>query len=172
MWALLCPAKVPALFPEAVSLRRFQLLLFFLELVYIFLELFFYSSFMLVLFEIPRCWMCFYNYMTLSRCMMNVFMVWIVVGAAGSIFNMFTIGLSGLVNLILFPAQLALMFLTGYLLWFKIGTYVAAKKEYEKGIKKGGPKAAEESGNLQAKINVDGVEVPVNVNTKDIKIKI
>merc|ERR1712032_126515 len=130
--ACLCPAKkAPAEFKEAQSLRRMWVVLFLLEIVYIFLDLFFYSSFYLAIFELPRLWMCYYNYVTLSRCMMNVFMFYIVVGGVGSVFSFLTIGMSGLINMIIFPVQLALMVLTGYILWFKIGAYVKAKKEFE-----------------------------------------
>ena len=136
--ACLCPSnKAPAEFPEARSLRNFWVLLFFLECVYIFLDLFFYESPYLALFEIPRCWMCYFNYVTLSRCMMNVFMFWIVIGGLGSVLSIFTIGLSGIVNLILFPAQLCLMVFTGYILWFKIGKYIKARNEYESDKKSG-----------------------------------
>ena len=102
--ACLCPSKrAPADFPEAKSLRNFQLILFFLEIVYIFFDLFFYGSVYLALFEIPRCWMCYYNFVTLSRCMMNVFMFYIIIGGVFSVLSIFTIGLSSTVNMILFP---------------------------------------------------------------------
>ena len=92
---------------------------------------------MIVFFEIPRAWLCYYNFVTLSRCMMNVYMVWIIVGAALNVMSIFTIGLGGMINFILFPTQLVVMFFTGYVLWFKIGKYVEAKREYEKGRRSG-----------------------------------
>jgi hypothetical protein len=105
----LCPShKVPADFPEAVSIRRFQILLMFLEIVYIVLDVVVYGSWYMALFEVPRLWMCYYNFMTLSLCMMNVFMIYIVVGAVGSTLSIFTIGLTGgvlgIFNYVIFPA--------------------------------------------------------------------
>merc|ERR1712054_644715 len=106
---------------------------------------------------------------------MNVFMFWIVLGGVGSVLSIFTIGLSGMVNMIIFPLQLALMVLTGYILWFKIGKYVAAKKEHDKKMKKGGPVADDEDAlNMKGHMDVNGVDVPVDIKAKggNINIKI
>ena len=119
--------------------------------------------------------MCYYNYVTLSRCMMNVFMFWIVLGGVGSVLSIFTIGLSGLVNMIIFPLQLALMVLTGYILWFKIGKYIAAKKVHDRETKKGGPVSEQPNDgyDMKAKIDVNGVDVPVKIHGgKDGNIQI
>ena len=73
-------------------------------------------------FEIPRLWLCYYSYVTLNKCGIYIYMIWVVVGAALSVFYVLQIEL-GLVNLLTFIAQLVLMAYTGYLLWFKMIEY-------------------------------------------------
>ena len=98
----------------------------------------------MAIFEIPRLWMCYYNYMTLSLCMMNVFMIYIVVGAGLSVFSVISL-MGNILNAALFMGQLALMVFTGYALWFKIGSYRAALNEYKKTGKKSSDKKDEET---------------------------
>ena len=163
---------VPAEIPEATSIRRFQLLLMFLEIVYIVLDVVVYGSWYMALFEVPRLWMCYYNFMTLSLCMMNVFMVYIVIGAVGSTLSIFTIGLTGgvlgIFNYFIFPAQLCLMVFTGYKLWFKIGEYRAALKDHKKGVTKGDKKGKDEEKGMHLKANIGGQDVDVPL--KGVKV--
>ena len=136
MLKCLFPTKLaPAEFPEAKSLRKFQMLLLLLEFLYIFNDVYFFGSVYMAIFEVPRAWMCYYNFITLNRCLMNVYMVYVVIGATFSIFSILTVGFSGVLNLILFPAQLALMVFTAYLLWFKLDAYTKGKQAYNQGLK-------------------------------------
>ena len=113
--------KVPATFLAAEKLRSYMILLFLLEIVYICLELFVYGQWTMILYEIPRCWLCYYGYMTLSLCCCYIYMVWVVIGAVLSVLSVFSVGLhGGLLALILFPTQLVVMCFSGYMLWFKI----------------------------------------------------
>ena len=145
----LCPTKfTPAEFPEGKSLRRFQLLLLLLEIIYIFNDIYFFASPQMALFEVPRAWMCYYNFITLNRCMMNFYMVYVAVGAAMSVLSILTVGFSGMFNLILLPAQLGLMIFTAYLLWFKIEEFVKGREAWKRGDTK---KTEEPTGEAETK---------------------
>ena len=141
MMACLFPThKADAPFKEAKSLRNFLLMLIFLEICYICLEIFLYGSITMALFEIPRCWLCYFSYMTLGKCGIYFYMVWVVVGAGLSVFYVLQIKLS-LVSLICFPCQLLLMAYTGYLLWFKLIEYNQGQARYAQELKNGPPKS-------------------------------
>ena len=120
MQCLFPTKKTPADFKEGTALRGYIILLGLMHILFIVAEIWIYDSFYLALFELVRLWLCYYCYITLGRIPINIYMIYLVVGAGLGIFSVLST-LTGILALVLFPTQLVIMFLAGYKMWFMLG---------------------------------------------------